>query len=66
MGQEYLYDCLVAWPVSSSGSRLLDVLMWLAPARRLALMKPTAVLVNVSRGGLVDTDAVVSTLQEGK
>jgi phosphoglycerate dehydrogenase-like enzyme len=40
--------------------------MWLAPARRLALMKPTAVLVNVSRGGLVDTDAVVSTLQEGK
>ncbi|MGT2462174.1 NAD(P)-dependent oxidoreductase [Sinomonas atrocyanea] len=34
-------------------------------APELALMKPTAVLVNIARGGLVDTDAVVSALRSG-
>lgn len=32
----------------------------------LALMKPTAMLVNVSRGNLVVTDDLISTLDEGK
>ncbi|MBD7995967.1 C-terminal binding protein [Arthrobacter sp. Sa2CUA1] len=34
-------------------------------AETLSLMKPTAVLVNTCRGGVVDTDALVRALQEG-
>ena len=34
-------------------------------ARELALMRPGALLVNVSRGGLVDTDAVDQSLRSG-
>lgn len=33
--------------------------------RALALMKPTATLVNIGRGGLVNTDALVDALRSG-
>jgi phosphoglycerate dehydrogenase-like enzyme len=34
-------------------------------ARELELMRPDAILVNIARGGLVDTDALVRALADG-
>jgi phosphoglycerate dehydrogenase-like enzyme len=44
-------------PLSEATSGLID-------ARRLALMKPAAFLVNVGRGGLVDREALIDALRE--
>jgi glyoxylate reductase len=38
----------------------------LLSARRLALIQPTAWLVNTARGGIIDEDALIKLLQDGK
>ena len=45
---------------------LLPATQNLLDAKRLALMKPTAILVNASRGGVVDEAALVAQLAAGK
>jgi phosphoglycerate dehydrogenase-like enzyme len=45
---------------------LTDESRHLIDARRLALMKPTAYLINVARGPIVDQAALTSALQEGR
>jgi phosphoglycerate dehydrogenase-like enzyme len=54
-------------------SDILSVHLVLSPrsrglvgAREIALMKPSAILVNTSRGPICDTDAVIAALQEGR
>ncbi len=46
-------------PLNADSRDLID-------ARRLALMKPSAFLINASRGGIVDEEAMVAALQAGR
>lgn len=46
-------------PAQPTGGPLLD-------ARRLRLMKPTSILINTARGGLVDESALVEALRSGR
>ena len=45
---------------------LTDSTHHLINAKRLALLRPGGLLINVSRGGVVDTDAVIDALNQGR
>jgi D-3-phosphoglycerate dehydrogenase len=45
---------------------LTDETRHLLDAGRLARLKPTALVVNTSRGGVIDQDALVAALREGR
>jgi phosphoglycerate dehydrogenase-like enzyme len=51
--------------VVSIHTRLSERTRGLVGARELSLMKPTAVLVNTSRGPIVDEDALLAALKNG-
>jgi phosphoglycerate dehydrogenase-like enzyme len=57
---------LAASDVVSLHAPLLPTTRGLIGARELALMRPTAVLVNTARGGIVDEDALADALERGR
>ena len=61
-----LQDALARGDVVSIHVPLTDETRHLISADALAMMKPTAFLVNCARGGIVDTDALVAALRAGK
>jgi phosphoglycerate dehydrogenase-like enzyme len=61
-----LHEVLPNADVVVVAAAMTDATAQLIGAAELALMKPTAILVNVARGGLVDTDALVDALAEGR
>ena len=61
-----LDDLLAAADVVSLHLPLTEETRHLIDAAALAQMKPTAVLVNVSRGPIVDEEALVGALREGR
>jgi phosphoglycerate dehydrogenase-like enzyme len=45
---------------------LSDATHHLIGAREIAMMKPSAIIVNLARGGIIDTDALVAALHDGR
>ena len=61
-----LDEVLAAADVVSLHTPLTDQTRDLIGAERIAMMKPGAVLVNCARGGIVDEDALLTALEEGR
>ncbi len=61
-----LDDLIARADVLSFHTALVPETYHLLNARRIATMKPDAIVVNTSRGAVVDTDALAQALQEGR
>ncbi len=61
-----LHDLLAQADIVSLHCTLTDETRHLIDARRLSLMRPTAILVNTARGQIVDEPALIAALQEGR
>ena len=61
-----LHELLKEADVVSLHLPLLDATRSLLGKQELALMKPTAIFVNTGRGAVVDEEALVNALQEGR
>ncbi len=68
LGSEYapLEQVLAESDAITLHVQLNDTTRHLINAERLALMKPSAILVNTSRGAVVDTDALIAALRAGR
>ncbi len=66
VGRDGLLEALAAADVVLCTLPLTDETRGLIGARELAAMKPTAVLVNVGRGPVVDEEALYRALAEGR
>ncbi len=61
-----LDDLLAGADIVSIHLRLSDESRGLLDRKRLAKMKPTALLINTSRGAIVDEDALINALRENR
>ena len=61
-----LYTVFTESDVLSLHAPLTDETWHIVNSRTLNLMKPTSILINTSRGGLVDIDALAAALEKGK
>ena len=61
-----LDELLTASDIVSLHTALTDNTRNLLSGRELALMKPSAILINTSRGAIVDEEALFAALKEGR